>query len=278
MPGSLDWTCRFDEAISRLVVEERGVRLGRMEVLENPPHEHVLVHPRVEPGRDPLDVAGALVGAGLRRAAEARVRNARLLLVDKSPHADAFGGAANGWGFDLEVAKTLMRAAKDALRLGAVPPAPAGAAFVAGDPEMPDALGRILATSSSPSDRCEVPRDFLASCESRCRRDDCFFPEDWALLRIDGAAAGVVLPAFVEAERQACTNLYVGVVPEFRGRGLGGVLVRRGVDTMLARGATRYIGSCDVCNAPMRRIFERIGCTPVTTQRMYLRRLAPCVA
>jgi RimJ/RimL family protein N-acetyltransferase len=58
---------------------------------------------------------------------------------------------------------------------------------------------------------------------------------------------------------------------EFAGRGLGAVLVRRGIETMLARGATRYIGSCDVRNAAMIRIFERIGCTRVTSQHVFVR-------
>ena len=55
---------------------------------------------------------------------------------------------------------------------------------------------------------------------------------------------------------------------------LGAVLVRRGIETMLARGATRYIGSCDVRNAAMIRIFERIGCSRVTSQHVFVRAAA----
>ena len=88
-------------------------------------------------------------------------------------------------------------------------------------------------------------------------------------MRVDGRPVGVVFPAFVDADHQAATNFYLGVVAEARRRGFGLQLLRRGVETMLGRGATRYIGSCDVGNEPMRRAFERVGCARIATRHVF---------
>jgi RimJ/RimL family protein N-acetyltransferase len=265
---------RFDSATSRLHLEEGGAPVGRMEILDNAPHDVVLVHPRVEAGRDPCATAAALVAEAVRRADAAGVRHVEMYFDDRAPHADAFVAAAPSWGFDLDAARLLVRAMRDELRLDAVPPPAAGAEFVADDRETADVLGRVLATSATPSDRAADPRQMIDGFIGRCRAAGCLHPEDWVVLRVDGAAVGVVFPAFLEADRQAATNFYVGVVPEARGRGFGAQLLRRGVETMLRRGATRYVGTCDVGNEAMRRAFERIGCARVATRHVFTRSAA----
>lgn len=261
------WTTRFDDATSRLLLERAGTVSGRLEILVTPPHDFVFFHPRVEDGVDPLAAATVLVRDGLRRAGTADVK---LILEQRFPHADSFVAAAPAWGFAFDVEKVLVRAPVAALRFDGIEP-PAGAQFVKADPELADVLGRVLARSVTASDRATSPRAFLAQLEAHCRVVDVFGPEGWVVLRIDGRAAGLVLPAFADVNHQPATNLYVGVVPEFARRGLGAVLVRRGIETMIARGATRYIGSCDVRNAPMLRVFEKIGCVPVTSQSVFVR-------
>jgi len=266
---------RFDDATSRLHLEDGGAPLGRMEILDNAPHDVVLVHPRVEAGRDPCAVAAALVAEGVRRADAAGVRHVEMYFDDRAPHNDAFVASAPSWGFALDAARFLVGASREALRLDAVPPPPAGAAFVPHDPELADVLGRVLATSAkpsaTPSNRAADPREMIAGFIDRCRRDDCLHPEDWVVLRIDGRAVGAVFPAFVAPDHQAGTNFHVVVVPEARGRGHGAQLLVRGVQTMLGRGATRYVGTCDVGNAAMRRAFERIGCTRIATRHVFVR-------
>jgi len=260
---------RFDAATSRLHLEEDGVSVGRMEILDNAPHEVVLVHPRVEPGVDVVAVAATLVAQGVRRAQAAGVRHVEMYFDDRAPHVEAFVAAAPSWGFALDAEKVLVRAMRDELRFYAVPPIPARAEFVPNDPQLSDVLRRVLVTSSTPSDRAADPFLMIAGFRDRCRKDDCLHPEDWVVLRVDGRAVGVVFPAFVDAKHQAATNFHLGVVPEARRRGFGLQLLRRGVETMLRRGATRYIGSTDVANVPMRRAFERIGCARIATRHVF---------
>ena len=262
---------RFDDATSRLVLDAGGVRAGRMEVIANAPHEVVLVHPRVEPGQDPLVVAAALAAAGIRHAQELGVALVHLLLDDRNPHMDAFVAAAPAWGFAPDVVKALFVAPVDSLRLDAVRDPPPDAEFVPDDPETVEVFGRVLVSSITPSDRAADPRARLALYVDYARAQGGHHPEDWVVLRCGGRAAGIVFPGFAEFESLTATNLHVGVVPEFRGRGLGGVLLRRGIETMLRRGATRYAGSCDVANVPMVRLFERIACPRIAVRHMFVR-------
>ncbi len=273
MDGHADETLRFDETKCLFVLERDGRRRAWMEFLGTPPHDVVLVHPRCEEGIDPLAAAARLVEAGVRRAREGGCARLGLVLEDRLPHAAALVAAAPTWGFAFDADKLLVRAAVADLRIDALPEPPPGATFVAHDPELADVFQRVLATSLSRSDRETDAVEELAAFEARARGDGGFHPEDWVVLRIDGVAAGVVIPAFLDARRDGGTLFYVGVLPAFRGRGLGAVLTRRGVETMLARGATRYADSCNALNTSMRRIFDRLGCGLVTTQHFFDRRL-----
>jgi ribosomal protein S18 acetylase RimI-like enzyme len=203
-----------------------------------------------------VPAAQRLVDAGVRRAYEAGCARIGLVLEDRFPNTAAFVAAAGtAWGFDFDADKVLVRAKSDALRLDCLTAAPPDAAFVPHDPDLVAVFQRVLASSLTRSDRETDAARELASFEARSRGDGGFHPEDWVVLRISGVAAGLVIPAFLDAKRDGGTLFYVGVLPEFRGRSLGEALTRRGVETMLTRGVTRYdrnaAGACS--STPSRR-------------------------
>ncbi len=53
---------------------------------------------------------------------------------------------------------------------------------------------------------------------------------------------------------------YMGILPEFRGRGYGRQVHRRGLRTLRAMGGLTYHGGTARNNVPMRRLFESSGC------------------
>lgn len=55
----------------------------------------------------------------------------------------------------------------------------------------------------------------------------------------------------------------IGVFPDHRSRGLGKILHARGLEILRAQGALDYIGSTDVLNASMLRVFETNGCSKI---------------
>ncbi len=279
-PGTADGDVelRFVAADSLWEAVQGGRRVGHLHVIDCAPHEVVLVAPRQEPGLPTGPIGRALVGAARSRARDDGVARIELIVEDRSLRSDEVAQEALRWGFTFDQAKRVYRAEVAALRREGVA-MPTRTEWVpatsAADPLLVSTLDRVQAIDAAhflvrPG---ETVSSFLDHMATRCRRDGCYHPDDWAVLRIDGAPAGVVLPAFVDAEHRTATNLTLGLVPAFRGRGLGAALVLHGVDTMARRGATRYLGSCDARNAPMIRTFERLGCRVIAEQRIFEDRL-----
>ncbi len=58
----------------------------------------------------------------------------------------------------------------------------------------------------------------------------------------------------------------IGIVPGYRQRGLGKVLHAKGLEILSKQGATEYVGSTDLENPAMIRIFESNGCENIGTR------------
>jgi len=67
-----------------------------------------------------------------------------------------------------------------------------------------------------------------------------------------------ILPSFGQARRHVGT-LGIGIVPEFRGRGLGAQLLVTAIDVAWARGLTRIELSVREDNLPAKALYERLG-------------------
>ncbi len=93
----------------------------------------------------------------------------------------------------------------------------------------------------------------------------------WYAVRDESGDLGVVLPQVYADRPSTGTLFYVGVDPDRRGRGLGKRLHRWGLAQLVARGATRYVGSTDLRNAPMLAVFTANGGRCTRTQAHYVR-------
>jgi ribosomal protein S18 acetylase RimI-like enzyme len=80
---------------------------------------------------------------------------------------------------------------------------------------------------------------------------------------------GIVMPALTELVTRRGTILFVGVIPEARGRGLGLALTLKGLQTIASRTPTALIDSTDVQNTPMRKILERLGYSLTAIQHYF---------
>jgi ribosomal protein S18 acetylase RimI-like enzyme len=85
-------------------------------------------------------------------------------------------------------------------------------------------------------------------------------PALWRIALQEGEPLGVVLPTVWKGERREGTMSYVGVLPSHRGRGLGRALHAAGLHLLAEAGALRYVGSTDVRNTAMARVFAQNGC------------------
>ena len=253
---------------AHLLAERDGAPVGRMESLLLEPHEATLVHPLVADSADFEVVTDALVKEGLRVAAALDVAEIELLIMESMPRSDELRARAAGWGFVPHQSKAFYRAPVADVRweLAALP---SGLAFRSAtsedDPRLVAALGRVL-RGSWEDDR--DPAAHLKSYVTRCRADGCLHVDDWETLEDPSGPLGVVIPALADASHEVGTNFYVGLVPEARGRGLGAAIHLRGLATLRDRGAKRFIGSTDLRNTPMRRVFENVGYAQGTQQHI----------
>jgi ribosomal protein S18 acetylase RimI-like enzyme len=80
----------------------------------------------------------------------------------------------------------------------------------------------------------------------------------WSVYEFEGEPIAVLLLAHVPA-REAYELVYLGVVPAYRGRGLGAVLVRHALASVAARGGGRLHLAVDAANRPAVKLYERHG-------------------
>jgi len=85
-----------------------------------------------------------------------------------------------------------------------------------------------------------------------------FDPGLWSVYELDGEPIAVLLLAPVPA-REAYELVYLGVVPAYRGHGLGAVLVRHALAGVAARGGGRLHLAVDAANRPAVKLYERHG-------------------
>jgi ribosomal protein S18 acetylase RimI-like enzyme len=122
-----------------------------------------------------------------------------------------------------------------------------------------DVLGQCLSGISA--------RDFDVSNPEKQFRDLISFagtnfqPQNWFIALMDQDVAGMVLPQSYGDDSPGDGSLFfIGVVPKFRRQGLGRSLHAKGLAVLSSMGLKRYIGSTDVLNSPMLRVFKANGC------------------
>ncbi len=96
-----------------------------------------------------------------------------------------------------------------------------------------------------------------------------FDPALWQLALVDGQAAGCLLLARL-THGPVFEVAYMGVHPDFRRRGVGGLLLRRALDLSRQRAAQRLTLVVDEQNAPARRLYDRFAFSLVARREAWL--------
>jgi ribosomal protein S18 acetylase RimI-like enzyme len=95
-------------------------------------------------------------------------------------------------------------------------------------------------------------------------------PDCWWLARHAGQVVGLLITTPLQ-NSTSWELLYVGLVPEVRGRGLGTQLVNHALRRAREQGATRMTLTVDLRNAPALRMYERLGFEEFDRREVYLR-------
>ena len=123
-----------------------------------------------------------------------------------------------------------------------------------------DELPRVIAATYEGSLDCPAlfgardVRDVIAGHKAT----GIFTPQSWWIARKDGSPAGCIL---VNDSRSATTAeiVYAGVVPSFRGHGIGRALVRKAASQARRRGLDAITLAVDARNRFARRLYRREG-------------------
>jgi ribosomal protein S18 acetylase RimI-like enzyme len=147
---------------------------------------------------------------------------------------------------------------------------PSGAAIApASHDAIIEIMAAVLPTSLDPADRRAAelhgPDGAAARLLDLASVGFRWEPEWWQIVIVGGSPAGCVLPVvFDEAGEDGGdegTIFHMGVVPRFRGRRLGTLLLARGTDTLLGHGVWRVFCDTASTNAPMIEAFTNQGWT-----------------
>lgn len=110
--------------------------------------------------------------------------------------------------------------------------------------------------------------DALDEMIEDCTVDGQLDPSLWYLVEVDGVGVGVVLGRY-SPESNEGSLVYMGLAPAFRGKGLGGAVHRAALGLLTKAGAVDYRDATARDNLAMQRVFERNGCTPFESTRIW---------
>lgn len=99
-----------------------------------------------------------------------------------------------------------------------------------------------------------------------------FQPELWRVYHKGGEPVAVAL--FAAAQDEGAYELvYLGVCPDYRGRGIAGQVLRRGLIELVGRGAKRICLAVDQDNTPARRLYTATGFRAISRKVAMIRTL-----
>jgi GNAT superfamily N-acetyltransferase len=153
------------------------------------------------------------------------------------------------------------------------PPAAGAAEWLTYDQHRADDFARVVRATYEQSLDCPELTDLrpVEDTLAAHRATGRFEPELWQLARIGNQYAGVLLLNWL-ANGPIIEVGYMGVVPEFRRRGVGALLLQRALERSRERDARQLTIVVDERNAPARRLYARMGLRPVATRNAYVYR------
>lgn len=258
---------QFDPAGLFIAREESGRICGAMLVQELPGALGVVWPPQVEPPSDPA--ADALVSATCNWLRSRGVKVCQLF----TPAGDQSGmRPLLRYGFEhVTQLKHMRRPVEPDRDTHSFDPASSALTFhLASGPLLQTFEQTLLATYRGSLDCPELNgtrsvREILDGHRSpRTARPE----EMWLLARHQGQPVGVIL--FDTVDEGTLELSYVGLVPEARGRGFAGELVRFAIQSAVGSGNRAVNVSVDTRNLPAVRLYQRHGFREYDCREVYL--------
>lgn len=139
-------------------------------------------------------------------------------------------------------------------------------------PETADRFAQIVEATYVDSLDCPYLTGFRTGSEAIAshKLSGVFDPSRWALYSIDGRDAGVIL-LNDHPDQEAVELVYLGVVPEARGRGLGRRMLHQGLTESARRGQNAMFLAVDCENHFANALYGESGFVELARRRVMLR-------
>jgi RimJ/RimL family protein N-acetyltransferase len=96
-----------------------------------------------------------------------------------------------------------------------------------------------------------------------------FNPNWWKIAYLNNIPVGVILPQIFSYSIDEGTLFYLGIIPEFRGKGFGKIIHSIGLEFLKTKNVLKYKGSTDIENKPMINIFKMNNCIQTNSQLIF---------
>jgi GNAT superfamily N-acetyltransferase len=87
-----------------------------------------------------------------------------------------------------------------------------------------------------------------------------YHPRNWFIVMLNEKPIGIIMPQKFAAEKSLAGLMHIGLIPQERNKGYGKILFSKSLQILKEIGIEKYMGSTNINNIPMRKVFESSGC------------------
>ena len=252
---------------SHIVVEKDDRFVGGMELFIEDPELVLLFNPKVEV----VDALKLIVCKGIETAKALGVRIIGSLIHESNEQFSVIERLLPDLGFAFGMKKALYQLkAATTSGTGGIPSLTYRSLAQVAETQFVDVFEKIYQPDIFDID--PDPARCFEDLKKRAASTKRFHPEDWEIAYVATKPVGITMPQLHDERAQCGSNYYIGVVSEERRKGLGKALQKRAVETLFKRGVHTIVGSTDVGNKPMLKIFESLGYERIEHQYFYIYR------
>ncbi|MEK6248140.1 MAG: GNAT family N-acetyltransferase [Planctomycetales bacterium] len=249
---------------------QEGKRVGVLGVFFLPGATASLIGPRIANGvADQAPVAARLLEAATILLLEHQVTLGQTLLDrNQQPQSDWFQNA----GFDSLISLDLLVYEIENFEIESFDPAldPSPVDWVTYADCDPMRFEMVMERTYEGSLDCKMLNGVRCSSDVLAGHRSRGLSDAWRLMCLDGQDAGCLLLTD-DPEKNQCEIVYLGVVPECRGQGLGLVAACEAIRLATARRRQRVMLAVDMKNVPAQRVYTEAGFIICAQQQVQLR-------
>ena len=251
---------------SHIVVEDNNIFVGGMELIIDKPEFVILFNPIVK-SDNTLSITKHLLYKGIETAKSMNTQKLFSLIHKSNDQFKVIQNALQDLNFKLGMEKNLYRRKPEPVAMPEhISPLVYRSLKEIGDKNFLEIFKRVYEPDIFESDF----RKGFWCLKRMAQRSKRFYPEDWELAFINDEAVGLTLPQLHDEHGELGSNFHLGVIKNYRKKGIGSTLQRRAIMSLIKRGVKSIVGSTYTKNHAMINIFRALSYDFIEHQYFYV--------